>query len=503
MSVIVVYFSFDVQSYNYDIRYSLVILAYAYFGPVGGIITSLFSIMTRLVVGEEWFAVIVGGMLMLAILTIVANITAKKPLVHRILYLSGSYIVAYLVIVPLLLNILSDQLFFHLVYLSFISLGVFIGFLLIESYEKMSRVIVEKNKMEQELESSEDKYRLIAENTSDLVVVVNKAHRITYVSPSHKKVLGLKGNLDFLTEIRKIIHPDDIEEYGRVVSSMFDEEGEKLAEVRLNLQGTWSHFESKCMGVKNDAGQVEHIIVTTRSIEERKQAEEYLLQKEKLSVVGELAAGVAHEIRNPLTTIKGFIQLYKDEQRYSEFDSLILEELGRIEMITSEMLSLGKPQAHHLKNLDIEIVVKETVEFLTPQARLLNIGFVLTKNVDTGKELIYGERNQLKQVFLNLFKNAMESMEATGGTVYCHISSEHNQCVMTIIDSGCGIPKEVLSRLGEPFYSLKEKGTGLGVMMCHRIIQQHKGTLSYTSEVGEGTKVEVILPIVHAEHSSS
>ena len=247
------------------------------------------------------------------------------------------------------------------------------------------------------------------------------------------------------------------------------------------------------MPVKGENNQIEHIVIISRDISERKKAEEILLQSEKLSIVGELAAGVAHEIRNPLTTIKGFVQLYKWENGKDEINELLLSELARIETITSEMLTLGKPQAVQLHRTNLKVLVENTLELLSPQAHLENIQFKFC--VEESPFFIIGEKNQLKQVFLNVLKNAIEAMPE-GGDIHINLQKvEEGECVLSVQDEGCGIPEELLPRLGEPFYSLKEKGTGLGLMICNKIIKQHHGSITYQSKAQQGTLVEIKLPM--------
>jgi signal transduction histidine kinase len=265
-------------------------------------------------------------------------------------------------------------------------------------------------------------------------------------------------------------------------------------EFRLkHKEGHWIEFESRSMTVKAEIRGIKNIVIISRDISERKKAEGLLLQSEKLSIVGELAAGVAHEIRNPLTTIKGFVQLFKWENGSSEYNDLLLSELERIETITSEMLALGKPQAIQLNRENLQELVENTIELMSPQALMHSIQFKLT--AEEPPFFITCEKNQLRQVFLNILKNAIEAMPG-GGEIQINLrKSAEDECVVSFHDQGYGIPEELLPRLGEPFYTLKEKGTGLGLMICHKIIKQHQGTITYHSKPQEGTVVEIKLPL--------
>lgn len=494
VSIILIMLSIHEQGYPYDIRYAPVILIFAYLGPFAGIITGSIGLLARLFSGGHWDLAITGWAALMIWFTII-NYYVKRftPLMKSIIF-CGSYMIIYVITVPIIFNVFRDKPFFHVQYILFMMLGVILGLLLIESYVKLHRLNNRLSDMYRMVEASESKYRLIAENTSDLIMVMDKEHTLTYFSPSHKIVLGYQGSELEEVKLCRFIHPNDVEMFKSTLDRMFENKESLLIEFRLkHKQGQWIEFESRCVPVNGENDEIEHIVIISRDISERKKAEEILLQSEKLSIVGELAAGVAHEIRNPLTTIKGFLQLYKWENGANEINELLLSELARIETITSEMLSLGKPQAvqHHRTNL--QELVENTLELLSPQAHLENIQFKLC--VEESSFFITGEKNQLKQVFLNILKNAIEAMP-DGGNIHINLKkSENGECVLSVQDEGCGIPEELLPRLGEPFYSLKEKGTGLGLMICNKIIKQHQGSITYQSKTQQGTLVEIKLPL--------
>jgi PAS domain S-box-containing protein len=494
VSIILIMLSIQEQGYSYDIRYAPVILIFAYLGPFAGIITGSFGLLARLFSSGHWDIAISGWAAMMIGFTIIYYFTKRYTPLIRSIILSSSYILIYIITVPIVFNVFRDNPFFHFQYILFVMLGVILGFLLIESYVKLHRLNNRLSDMYRMVEASESKYRLIAENTSDLIMVMDKEHTLTYFSPSHEIVLGYQCCELEDVKLCRFIHPDDVALFKNMIDRMFLSKESKSIEFRLNHKhGRWIEFESKCVPVSGDNGEVEHIVIISRDISERKKAEEILLQSEKLSIVGELAAGVAHEIRNPLTTIKGFIQLNKWENGADEINDLLLSELARIETITSEMLTLGKPQAVALHRTNLRELVENTLELLSPQANMQNIQFNLC--VEDSSFFITGEKNQLKQVLLNILKNAIEAMP-DGGNIHINLrKGENGECVLSVQDEGCGIPEELLPRLGEPFYSLKEKGTGLGLMICNKIIKQHNGSITYQSKAQQGTLVEITLPL--------
>ncbi|MCJ8006506.1 ATP-binding protein [Lederbergia wuyishanensis] len=494
VSTILVALSFQQEGYSYDIRYSAIILVFAYLGPLAGIITGGFALIARLSVSVHWLPAIVGWLIIMIVFSLLQLFIFRFTPVKRCIILFGAYVVIYVTTVPIIFNVFPDRPIFHLQYIVFVMIGVIIGGLLIESNENLYRIITEKISMKKALEKSEYKYRLIAENTSDLILVVGKEHNVSYYSPSHVHVLGYQNSELENMELFKLVHPDDVDIFRNTIKILFENTDPQTIEFRLKHKlGFWIEFESRCMPVLGEKSLIEHIVIISRDISERKKAEEQLLQSEKLSIVGELAAGIAHEIRNPLTTIKGFVQIYKSNEAI-EYTDLLLSELGRIERITSELLSLGKPQVIQMNRTNLKDLIENTLELLLPQANMNNIQFKLS--YEGSSFFITCEQNQIKQVFINILKNAMEAMRE-GGEIHLNLrKGAEGKCIISVRDEGCGIPEDILPRLGEPFYTLKEKGTGLGLMICHKIIKQHHGTITYHSKVKEGTLVEIVMPLV-------
>jgi two-component system, sporulation sensor kinase A len=222
---------------------------------------------------------------------------------------------------------------------------------------------------------------------------------------------------------------------------------------------------------------------------------EMLEASEKLAIAGQLAAGIAHEIRNPLTSLKGFLQLIRSGyQGKQEHYDIMASELDRIEMIVSELLVLSKP--HHgvaLQKKDLLALLRQVVVLLESQAIMNNVQLITQFQVDS--LAIECNENQIKQVFINIIKNAIEAMPS-GGSIVIEATKQFEWIHIRIIDQGLGIPAETLSKLGEPFYSTKEEGTGLGLMVSFKIIRNHGGSIKVQSKLGEGTTFDIQLPVI-------
>lgn len=239
------------------------------------------------------------------------------------------------------------------------------------------------------------------------------------------------------------------------------------------------------------------LAVMFKDMSELKQTRDMLGRSEMLSVLGQLAAGVAHEIKNPLTSLKGFARLLEPSLQNKEqrFIGIMKEELDRIELIVNEMLVLSKPQVIMFEERDMSELLNYVIELLGTQA--------IMKSIEIKKEfepvpLIACEDRQLKQVFVNLLKNAIEAMPGDGhGQIRVSLQQAgHSDSIrIEVSDQGQGIAPDRLARLTEPFYTTKEKGTGLGLMMTASIVERHGGTIHFASELGVGTTVTVTLPI--------
>ncbi|TLS37941.1 MHYT domain-containing protein [Pseudalkalibacillus caeni] len=250
-------------------------------------------------------------------------------------------------------------------------------------------------------------------------------------------------------------------------------------------------------------GKVKGIIGIAKDVTELNMAEELIRRSEKLTAVGELAAGVAHEIRNPLTSLKGFTSILhssSEDKKNKEFLEIMLSEIDRINFIVSEFMMLAKPDKKNFQTQNLISILQHVIALLGTQAIMKNIRLI--PEYEVNQIQVDCEENQLKQVFVNVIKNAIEAMEG-GGKVQVKVNlHDQNRVKISIIDHGTGIPKDKLDKVGQPFFTLKESGTGLGLMVSFKIIQNHNGIMQIESKENKGTKVEIILPIKKNEQNT-
>lgn len=215
---------------------------------------------------------------------------------------------------------------------------------------------------------------------------------------------------------------------------------------------------------------------------------------EKLRLIGELTSVFAHEIRNPMQVTRGFLQLLNDHDlpdKKKEYIQISLEELDRANEIISDFLSFGKPSVNNNERIDVGYQLKRVVNIIH--------SYTLNRNVELKTEIlencwIYANPQKLNQSIINILKNAIESMP-NGGSVSISCSSTKDGYIKIIIkDQGIGMTKKQIDLLGTPYYSLKERGTGIGMMVSFQIIHSFKGKIQVNSEMNIGTEFIILLP---------
>jgi signal transduction histidine kinase len=232
--------------------------------------------------------------------------------------------------------------------------------------------------------------------------------------------------------------------------------------------------------------------------------ETQLRRADRLSALGQLSAGLAHEIRNPLGAIKGAVEILQDdippEHPKAEFYNILLREVERLNDVLTNFLSFARPVTPHLMPLDVRVVLKALEALISGQARAYRVQ--LFTSFHTGPSRVMVDETLLKQAFLNIMLNAVEAMPS-GGDLAISTRLSPGEAVggrpewleVVFDDTGPGIQEEDLGRIFDPFFTTKKDGTGLGLAITHRIIENHHGTIRVVSQRGKGTTFMVTLPL--------
>ena len=238
-----------------------------------------------------------------------------------------------------------------------------------------------------------------------------------------------------------------------------------------------------------------------KAIEKTKNLEKRAINSERLAFIGTLAGGLAHEIKNPLSTLNINLQLLQEElesmtgensKRVYRKTQVLQKEVQRLEQILNDFLRFARGQKLELKDHDINEILDEVADFVTPEIKQKKI--LILKSYDADLPQCHLDSNLIKQAILNIIINAEQAME-NGGELMIRTSKDKKYIQIDITDTGPGIPKDIIDKIFQVYFSTKKTGTGLGLPTAKRIIEDHRGTISVQSEEGKGTNFSIRLPI--------
>ncbi|RUS46732.1 ATP-binding protein [Cohnella sp. AR92] len=349
--------------------------------------------------------------------------------------------------------------------------------------------------IDKRLNQMDERYRLLVENSLDTIAIFKK-EKWVFVNQAGLRMFDAVHPSDLLGKpIFSFLPAEDVDKVReRMKNLQFKGDNKPMQQLWYSLSGRL--LDTEIVETMTTLCNEPAVQVIIRDISERKKNEELMINSEKLYVAGQLAAGIAHEIRNPLTSLKGFLHLIASGRKEASYYKIMNSELDRIESIVSELLMLAKPQVYELSYHDVREMMRDTITLLETQAILHSISIEATYSRDP--LWVYGVSNQIKQVFINVIKNAIEAM-IDGGAIHVNLSRESDSVRILISDEGPGIGQDQLAKIGQPFYTTKEKGTGLGLMVSYKIVDNHEGYIHVSSRLGIGTTFEIRFPFRYPE----
>lgn len=343
-----------------------------------------------------------------------------------------------------------------------------------------STLLVYFEKIRSDLVEKETKFRLLAENAVDIIYryqLVPTA-KIEYMSPAVLTVTGYTPE-EFYSDVNlmsRVIHPNDLPLFDSFFSKSLvnDEVPITLRLIRKDLKSIW--VEQKHAPIYDEAGNVCAFEGIIRDVTARKELEHIVARFDRINMVGAMAVSVAHEIRNPLTTARGylqFLQLRPGCNQYKDRYELIIKELDNANTIVSEYVLLAKDKVADLRYCNLNTIITTVVPLLQATTSAYNVYIKL--DLEDIPEL-YLDENEIRQLLLNLVRNGAEAMPS-GGEVVISTFQEDNKVALSVSDSGSGIPPHILDNLGMPFMTTKNFGTGLGLSICYRIANRHNAAI--------------------------
>lgn len=336
------------------------------------------------------------------------------------------------------------------------------------------------------------------------IILLDEMHHILEINRAASDLLGLDRNQVLMRTFQEALSQldlgqDELKRFSAFLHSISDEPKELEVEWLKDGRKYSLSLVAQSMADRESNFKGRMIIVENKS--EIRSLEQQVRRNNRLATIGQIAAGTAHEIRNPLTAIKGFLQVIghklkeSGQQKEHGYIDIMLKEISRISNLVGEFLLLSKPRHLDLRIVTVTKVLREILPIIKNEALLHNVDVYIEKKLST-PPMVVADGELLKQVFLNLTKNAIEAMK-NGGRLMIQLSldSSKRHVICEIMDEGPGIPEHSVDKIFEPFFTTKENGTGLGLPICRQIIGEIGGDIELTSS-SEGTKVKVILPLL-------
>jgi two-component system NtrC family sensor kinase len=363
--------------------------------------------------------------------------------------------------------------------------------------------VTARRQMERQLHKEQEFARRLVDSFPDLILVVDSASRYTFVSPRCKEVLGYELSETADMEFGGRTHAEDLpklqELFGDILAGR---QTFASLEVRVRHKlGEWRRIRFNFSPLADETGKIEGVVLSGRDVTDLKRLEEQLIQAEKLAAMGQMLAGVAHELNNPLTAILGVTELLRDRPTEDEATKRQLElthrQARRAARIVQNLLEFSRPASPQKKSVDLNSIIERTLQLHEHSLRRNNVEVDFHPQPDMPG--VIGDANQLIQVFLNLVSNAEQAIREVrdSGRIQIRFARLGSRISLTFQDDGVGVRPESLPRLFDPFYTTKRPGggTGLGLSICLSIIREHGGTIEAEALPAGGSAFTVYLPV--------
>ena len=369
--------------------------------------------------------------------------------------------------------------------------------------------ITERRAIEKRLHQQQEFARRLVDSFPDLIFVVDAQRSYTFVSPKVKEVLGYEPQEVIGLLFGERTHPEERSAALAVYDDLLrGKRSFASIEIRVrHKQGEWRRLRCHFSPLFDENGKIEGVVISGRDITELKRMEEQLIQAEKLAAMGQMLAGVAHELNNPLTAILGATELLRDRVSVDDNTKRQLDmthrQARRAARIVQNLLEFSRPASPQKKTLDLNAVIDRTLQLHEHSFRrnAVEVDF----RPSAGLSFTVGDANQLIQVFLNLVSNAEQAIREVrpSGRVQIRLGQNGSRVFAAVQDDGVGLKPEVLSKIFDPFFTTKRPGggTGLGLSICMSIIREHGGNIEAENSPDGGAVFTVYLPIAVGDNS--
>lgn len=346
------------------------------------------------------------------------------------------------------------------------------------------------------LSSLQNYTKSILESTTSGVLSVDRDMRIVACNRAAAEIFGMDEEEIIGSKLFELCRGDT--DMCQQVKRVVDGERERV-DTEMTLTNARGRVVPAAVSVaphKDLGGGKLGAVVTIEDMTEIRDLTEQLLRADRLAAMGELVAGVAHEVRNPLGTIRASIQLLEaenaDKNSIAELAPVVKQEIDRLDRVIKTLLDFGRPSKPVLAEVDLGAIIDDVVGFTSRFAR--SSGVTIASQVDDKTPRVWADPERLKQVFINLIFNAVQAMPK-GGRVDISVAPEDGFVRLVFRDEGAGIPADTIPKIWDPFFTTRPDGTGLGLAVVHRIVDEHSGYIAVESEVGKGSTFTVRLPV--------
>lgn len=363
--------------------------------------------------------------------------------------------------------------------------------------------LTEKIELEHKLEQTKKNLQAIFDSIGDGVSVIDRDYRLVRVNQGILKIYNKRDFSNLLGRkcFAEYYQSESICENCPAQKTFEDGKPHHITKIRHQDKGRVV-LDISTFPIKDDRGEVVQVIKYIKDVTATIKLEDQLLYQERLAGVGELAAGIAHEIRNPLGNITAAAQFcldkYKIHQMARKHLKIILRNAENANKIVKDLLDFARPTEISFKLGHISEVISSACNLV--KARCSRQRVRLTRRCSRQLPQVLLDEKQLEAAFLNFILNALEAMPNGGRlTITAYPDSQNNEVEVRFSDTGEGISEEKLNEIFTPFFTTKEEGVGLGLCLAHQVISYHKGKINIKSKVGQGTEVKVMLPILREE----
>jgi two-component system NtrC family sensor kinase len=365
-------------------------------------------------------------------------------------------------------------------------------------------LMLEKVRLQKELIETKNFLESIVEKAGDAISVIDLEGKVLYWNEGAEKIYGYKKEEVWGEKLSQFLYPRDEKlkaEEEKLMGKLMErvKEGEVIPNVEVKRQtkeGKELIISTTISPLRNAEGKVIGASRICKDITDLKKAEERLILAERLSSLGELTAGVAHELRNPLAGIKINTQILSRKKDLLEMEKKLLnstqEGIEKIQKIVDDMLHFAKPKASHFEEEEINEVVEESLAILQTKLKKGNITSLFER--EQGLPRLRIDIHQIQQVLINLMLNAVQAMEKGGALTIRTFRENEGGVGVEIRDTGVGISRFHLKKIFDPFFTTKSEGTGLGLSISLKILESHGATIDVVSEVERGSMFTVHFP---------